>query len=150
MEVLSISRAARQGVKRSRPFREFRDLSSLQLGTLNVQGGLYSAQKCAEIETHARIRGLDVLALQEIRLKPNGKVPSFNCFSLLHWANADGMGGVGFLVANHIAPLVAELPRSHANQLWIKVRGTGPSLPFFWAAELVHLLGIYASGVSQR
>jgi len=125
VEVLSISRAARQGVKRSRSFREFRDLSSLQLGTLNVQGGLHSAQKCAEIETHARIRGLDVLALQETRLKPNGKVPSFNGFSLLHWANADGMGGVGFLVANHIAPLVAELPRSHANQLWIKVRGTG-------------------------
>jgi hypothetical protein len=35
------------------------------------------------------------------------------------------MGGVGFLMANHIAPLVAELPSSHANQLWIKVRGTG-------------------------
>ena len=66
VEVLSISRAARQGVKRSRSFREFRDLSSLQLGTLNVQGGLHSAQKCAEIETNARIRGLMFLLCKRL------------------------------------------------------------------------------------
>ena len=40
-EVLSVSRAARQGVKRSRSSREVRDLSSLQLGTLNVQAGSF-------------------------------------------------------------------------------------------------------------
>lgn len=100
-----------------------RDLSSILLGSLNVQGGLFT--KGGELEEYILSKGVDVLALQETRLKLGGSEPRFAAYELFHRANESGCGGVGFLVSKHLAPLITILPSTTPEQLWISFRGTG-------------------------
>ena len=111
---------ARRAVKQA---PKTKNLSSILFGSLNVQGGLFT--KCGELEEYILAKGVDILALQETRLKPEGQEPNFAGYKLYHKANAAGYGGVGFLVVKHLTPLITELPMTHPDQYWLSLRGTG-------------------------
>ena len=91
----------------------------LKLGSLNIQGGL--KDKIGELETVINSGRYDVVALQEVRKVSKLAVDGYKYFGSI---NNDGYGGVGFLVALNIAPLVRVLPRQYGNQLWIEIKGT--------------------------
>ena len=91
----------------------------LKVGSLNVQGALKN--KIHELETYFKFRKFDIVALQEVRHVDQLKADGYRYYSKV---TADGNGGVGFLVALHLVPLVSRLKSQGDNQLWLKIRGT--------------------------
>ena len=69
-----------------------------------------------------------MVAVTETRMRPRAnasfRAGKFKWFGL---ANDDGNGGVGFLVALHLAPYVSVLKSSFKNQLWIRVAASRSS-----------------------
>lgn len=94
--------------------------SWLLLGSLNIQGGIKN--KIAELEKYLAKRRYDLVALQEVRNVDKLKVKGYKYYARIC---ENGEGGVGFLVALHLVPLVKRLRSQHNNQLWLKLRGTG-------------------------
>ena len=93
--------------------------SRLKIGSLNIGGDLN--RKIAELEEHLSQGEYDVVALQEVR-----KVNSLNVKGYKYFAHtqASGYGGVGFLVALHVAPLVQRLAPKAPHSLWLQLKGT--------------------------
>lgn len=95
------------------------DWEGLTLGSLNVQGNL--KLKIAELEAYLSKRRYDIVALQEVRGVEKLTSKGFRYYGSV---NEDNDGGVGFLVALHLDPLVTRLKSRFKNQLWLKIRGT--------------------------
>jgi exonuclease III len=100
--------------------KQLETCSRLKVGSLNVQGGL--ANKIAELELYFIKRQFDIVALQEVRTVAKLQVKGYR-----YYANVceGGQGGVGFLIALHLVPLITIANTNHDNQLWLKLRGTG-------------------------
>ena len=96
-----------------------RFVCTIRVASLNLQGNL--KDKIGELEDYLKQGRYDVVALQEVRSVSSLSVNGFKYFCS---TNKDGYGGVGFLVALHIAPLVTVVPSGHLNQLSIKINGT--------------------------
>ena len=101
----------------------------IRIGTLNVQGGIH--HKIGELEAY--LTGYDFVGVCESRQKKGSQLAcgKFRWFSA---PNSDGKGGVGALVANHLAPFASVVTRrTHRDQLWIKVAGSASARDLYVA-----------------
>ena len=95
----------------------------LRVGSFNAQGGVINS--IGELESHANSTGIDVLAVQESRLKPSMKL-SAHGYKVYRQQKEleDPRHGVLFLVRNSLAGGIAKEKSERADQLWIRLTGT--------------------------
>ena len=97
--------------------------TQLRVGSFNAQGGVINS--IAELEAHALAKGVDILAVQETRLKPSMKL-SATGYKVYRQQKEleDPQHGVLFLVSNSLAGGIAVEKAERADQLWIRLTGT--------------------------
>ena len=112
-------RAARAALE-----KELVRVDTIQLGSLNVRGGM--ANDIGEYEDYAIKKGYDVFAIQECRLDPSTRLTAKGYKVIRQEAEIeDADHGVLFLVANHLAVGVTREKSKSPNQLWIRLTGMG-------------------------
>ena len=115
-----------QSTTKRRLARQFSDPPLLKLAWHNWNGG--ADFHIADRESFFESQSFDIIAVSEHRLKPTQVkklvAKNYRWFGI---ANEDGNGGVGFLVALHLAPYITVLKPTHKDQLWIRLAASRSS-----------------------
>lgn len=97
---------------------------TIRVGSFNAQGGVCDG--IGALEDFAKRNNYDILAVQETRLKPSTKLSAKGYRVYRQKSDLeDSQHGVLFLVANHLAGGITVERSECANQLWIRLAGTG-------------------------
>ena len=98
--------------------------STVKVGALNCQGGV--ASKIAEYEDYAALHKYDVLALIDVGLKDGASLAAkdYKVFREEAGSGENGLHGVLFLVADHLAVAATVELNDTPNQLWLRITGT--------------------------